>query len=214
MRKIIPTVFENNKKEFDKRYSKLIKLDRGLQIDFMDGKFVKAKGIELKDVPNLIKYKMQFEAHLMVMNPEKWISELKMKGFFKVIFHGESKKNNSDIDKIIKLIKNSKMKAWIAINPDTGINKIMSFLKKIDGVLFMGVYPGREKQKFVNSVLGKIKKLRKLNKKIKIQIDGGVNLETIGKLKKAGVDYVNSGSFVSGAEYPKRALKELEERFR
>lgn len=214
MRKIIPTVFAHNKKEFDERFKKLIELKRDLQIDFMDGKFVGARGIGLKDVPNLKKYLVRFEAHLMVMNPEKWISGLKKKGFYKIIFHVESKKNDNEISKVIELIKKNNLECWISINPNTDIKRIADLLKKVDGVLFMGVYPGKEKQKFVNSVLGKIKKLRKINRKIKIQVDGGVNLITIGKLGKIGVNYVNSGSFVSGAEDSRKALKELERKFR
>ena len=208
MIKIIPTVFARNRKEFNERFDKLIGLKRDLHIDFMDGKFVKSKGVGLKDIPQLKKYKIKFEVHLMTFNPEKYIIDLRKKGFDKVIFHYESLREDK-INELIRKIKANKMKAWIALNPLTEINNIAFFLSKIDGVLLMGVYPGKEHQKFIAGVYGKIKELRKL-KKIKMQVDGGVNFNVIRKLEKLGINYANSGGFISNSENPKRALMELE----
>jgi len=87
---IIPTIFSKNKKQFNERFNKLIKISKNIQIDFMDGKFVKAKSVQLSQIPNLKKYKNNFEAHLMVKNPESWITKLKQKGFKKIIFHYSS----------------------------------------------------------------------------------------------------------------------------
>ena len=213
MRKVIPTVFAHNKKEFNERFNKLIKLRRDLQIDFMDGRFVKSRGIKINDIPNLKKYKIKFEAHLMALNPERYISTLKKKGFKKVIFHYGALKDNGKIIDLIRKIKGAGMKVWIAINPLTKIDKITGFLPEIEGILFMGVEPGREHQEFIPSVYDKIKRLRNVNKKIKIQVDGGVNLFNICKLRSLGVDYVNSGGFVADAEEPKEALREMEKRF-
>ncbi len=209
--KIIPTIFAHNKREFDLRFKKLIRLGRDLQIDFMDGRFVKSHGIKINDIPNLSKYKRKFEAHLMVKNPGRYILPLRKKGFNKIIFHYEALKNNVEISELIKRIKDAGMEAWIAINPQTQINDILVFLNQIDGVLLMGVYPGKEHQEFIPSIYNKIKILRNIDKKIKIQVDGGVNLINIGKLRGLGVNYVNSGSFISDAEEPKKVLKELGE---
>ncbi len=210
MSRIIPTVFAHNKKEFHERFSELIKLNRDLQIDFMDGKFVKSHGIKINDIPNLSKYKRKFEAHLMAFNPAKYIDKLRKKGFKKIIFHYEALKNNQKIEELIDKIKENRMRAWIAINPSTKIDGIIGFLDNVNGILFMGVEPGREHQKFIPSVYYKINKLRKMNKKIKVQVDGGVNLLNIGKLRSLGADYINSGSFISKAENPKKVLRELE----
>ena len=100
MREVIPTVFAMNKGEFDERLAKLVKISKKIQIDFMDGKFVDGRGVELRDVPNLRKYRSEFEAHLMVRNPEEWFEELKEKGFKKVIFHYESIRDFGSISRI------------------------------------------------------------------------------------------------------------------
>lgn len=207
-KRVIPTVFAHNKKEFYERFEKLRRISRTLQIDFMDGKFVKARSVELKEIPDLDDYWGKFEAHLMVKNPEKYIDRLKEKGFDKIIFHIEAVKDKEIIG-LIWEIKNKRVEAWIAVNPATKIEKIKEFLGEIDGILIMGVYPGKEHQKFISSVYENIKKLRGIDRKVPIQVDGGVNLDVAEKLGKLGVDYINSGAFVAESENPRRVIKLL-----
>ncbi len=211
---VIPTVFAENKKDFKERFDKLVKIAKNIQIDFMDGKFVRSKGIKISDIPNLHRYKNKFEAHLMCFSPGKYIPALKKKGFKKIIFHYEACRGSKDVSKIVELIKSKRIEAWIAINPETSIGRLRLYLSKVDGVLFMGVYPGKEHQKFISPVYKKIKKLRKMSRKTNIQVDGGVNLQTSSKLAKLGVNYVNTGSFVADAGKPREALKRLEKAFK
>src|SRR5688572_25654630 len=139
MSHVIPTVFATSKKEFAERFDKLIKISKNIHIDFMDGKLVKSKSIELKDVPDLHKYKNSFEAHLMTANPEKWIQGLKKRGFKKIIFHYEAIYNEICCIIVINLIKKAGMQAFMAINPETSIHRISHFLHSLSGVLIMGV---------------------------------------------------------------------------
>ena len=78
---IIPTVFAHSFLEFKARFTKLVKITNALQIDFMDGVLVPGISMPLSVVPELKKYKIAFEAHLMVADPEKWIAEIAKKGF-------------------------------------------------------------------------------------------------------------------------------------
>ncbi len=209
-KEIIPTVFATNKKEFYERLNKLIKISNHLQIDFMDGKFVKSKGISLEDVENLKRLgKVKFEAHLMVSDPEKWISGLKKKGFHKVIFHYGALDSDPARLKTIRKIKSLRMEAWIALNPEDNVKEVKKFLEEVDGVLFMGIIPGKEGQKFLPKVYEKIKELREFDKKIKIQVDGGADFQVVKQLGILGVDYVNSGSLVYKAENSKEVVKKL-----
>src|SRR3989344_4208744 len=179
MSPIIPTIFATSKKQFNKRFNKIIPIAKNIQIDFMDGKFVNSKFIPLSKVPRLNKYKKNFEAHLMLYAPERYLKLLKNKGFNKIIFHIESTNNPNQI---IEKIKELKLKAFIAINPETKLNKILPYINKVNGILFLGVHPGKEHQSFIPSVYKNISNLRKFDKKIKIQVDGGVNPEVIIKL--------------------------------
>lgn len=211
MRKIVPTIFAKNKKQFKERLKKLIESKKDIQIDFMDGKFVKTRGIKINDVPNLSKYNQRFEAHLMTLNPSSYIKELKDKGFKKIIFHYESIKDRNKVLGLLLYIRTQGMKAVIALNPETDIEKIREIWDYADGVLFMGVHPGKENQKFIPKVYQKIRQLRKMNKKIKIQVDGGVNLKVAEKLRKIRVNILNTGSFISSS--PIDSLKELDKVF-
>ena len=206
MVKIIPTIFSHNKKEFNERFKKLLSISNNFQIDFMDGKFVPSKSINLKEIPNLKKFRKNFEAHLMCLHPEKYLSQLKKKGFKKTIFHIESTRS---LEEVIKKIKSFKVIPFMAINPETHLEKILSHISSVKGILFMGVHPGKEHQKFIPSVYKKISQLRKLNKKIIVQVDGGVNESVAKKLAKLKVSIINSGSYISDSENPRETLRKL-----
>lgn len=209
MNPVIPTIFSKSKPEFSRRFRSLVKISKNLQIDFMDGKFVRSKSVQISQIPNLKKYNINFEAHLMVSDPKNYVQKLKQKGFKKVIFHFSSLSNTEEINALLKLLKKNKFAPFIAINPEIEVESIIPFLFEARGILFMGVHPGEEQQKFIRSTYKKIKLLRKINKNIEIQVDGGVNEKTIKKLAKLGVNYVNSGSSISEAENPREQLKKL-----
>ncbi len=207
--KIIPTIFAKSKQDFDHRFNKMITLSNEIQIDFMDGHFVRSTGISLADVQSLKHFKNKFEAHLMVNHPETWIKRLKNKGFHKVIFHYESLYNFDDIKKIINDIHKEDMEAFIAISPGTHEAKIIEYLPLVDGVLIMGVKPGKENQTLISKTYLKIRNIREKNKNIQIQVDGGVNTFNGLKLVEEGADILNSGSYISTSDNPRGALEEL-----
>jgi ribulose-phosphate 3-epimerase len=210
---VIPTVFAANKEQFDARLEKLVKASKNIQIDFMDGEFVPLEGVDLDEMPNLQKYKRKFEAHLMCKFPEIYIDKLAEKGFYKAIVHYEAISGSREIKTLLDFIKGSGLEAWIAINPETDIWEIAPYLHHAEGILVMGVHPGKEKQKLIHSIIGKIKDLREMNHFIKIQVDGGVNIVNASLLRKAGANLINSGSFVSDAKNPKIALQQLNKAF-
>jgi len=206
---IIPTVFSHNKREFVKRLNHLIPHTKYLQIDFMDGRFVKSKSVKLDDVPNLKKHNKFFEAHLMVNSPQSYLNELKRKGFCKIIFHYEALGNDHEVMGLVARIKSLGLKVFLGVNPETSVKKIKPHLRMLDGVLLMGVHPGREHQKLLASTYKRVREIKKLNPKIKVQVDGGVNLKNIKRLVDAGVDIVNSGSLVAESDNPKGMILEL-----
>ncbi len=152
----------------------------------------------------------------MVDNPEEWFEELKEKGFKKVLFHYESVRNFENISRIFFEIKNKRMEPWIVFNPETSFQEAVRVASEIygfEGIMFMGVRPGMEGQEIEVNIYRKIINFKRAFPKVKVQIDGGVNLESIEKLKDAGADIVNTGSFVSNAKNPKEALEILRKKF-
>ena len=209
-KRVIPSVFSTDEKEFAKRFNLTASIAKYIHIDIMDGEFVKVNSIPPSSIPNLKEYDALFEAHLMVSVPRAFFPLLKEKGFKRVIFHIESHKDRYDLQKTIDEANSMNLRPMIAINPNTPLDELLPFVNDIDGVLFMGVMPGAEKQPFIESDYVRIEKFRKANKKIWIQVDGGVTPSVAQKLTKIGVNAVNSGSYVSASADPKHALKELE----
>jgi len=210
MGEIIPTVFCKDRRCFTKRFNKVSHVSKKIQIDIADGKFVSAKSVEINSLPSFSRSRLMLEAHLMVINPEKYVESLRRKGFKKIIFHIEAVENEDEFLSLADRITALGMIPVCAINPDTRITKkILDLFSLTNFVLVMGVKPGKEKQKLHSSVLKKIKKIKVYSKKIIVQVDGGVTPKTAKLLFNAGADILNSGSYVSESSNPKLAILEL-----
>lgn len=167
-----------------------------IHVDVMDGIFVNNKTYLYKELETVLKdNKKPLDVHLMVKSPIKYIIDYKnLKPKF-ITIHSEIDKN---IEDLIDLIHSYGIKAGISIKPNTSIERIENLLEKIDNVLIMSVEPGMGGQKFMDNIIYKIDILNKLRKennyKYLISIDGGINNETIKKVKD--VDFAISGSFI------------------
>ncbi len=208
MKKIIPSLIAKNQKELDKRFDKVKNYFKIFHLDIMDGKFVKNKSLLFDFIFSNRKFK--YETHLMINNPREWIKKNWKKSDL-IIFHVESLKNEVEVKEIIKLIKSKKRKVGIAINPETKVNKIISYLNLVDKILIMSVNPGRYGSKFLPNVLNKIKEIKKLNSKLKISIDGGINDKTILKILKLGIDSFVVGSYLQKSKNIKKDVLGLKE---
>jgi ribulose-phosphate 3-epimerase len=219
--RVIPTIFAENEKVFKERFSKIVGISDRVQIDFMDGKFVPSKSVDLMKIPDLNLFYnknpgkkkntlIEFEGHFMVLHPKNYVELASKKGFNRFIFHYESLALELDIKYLIALIRRNKMIPVLALNPETPVEAIYPFLYTISHVLLMGVNPGKEGQKFLPDTIKKIKDIKKANPSIIIQIDGGINETIARKIFKSGADFINSGSLVANSTNPKTMLKKLE----
>jgi ribulose-phosphate 3-epimerase len=195
--KLVPTILVKNFSEFKARVKFLEKYFSFVQIDCADGKFVGNKTFyKVDEVSEVLK--VNFELHLMVVSPMKEIAKWsKVKNLKSVIFHLETTKYSDVIDSLIVCLKKKKIKVGLAINPGTKIEKIKEFLPYLDEILFLGVNPGWSGRKFIPKVLNKIRALRKLNKKINIGVDGGVNLKNAKQIIDAGANILYAGYSLS-----------------
>ena len=178
-----------------------------IHIDAMDNIFVPNYQFPTDEINDLAKYtKKKFDIHLMVTDPVKYIKELKCKDIINnITFHIEVDKN---IDSIINLIKQKGFKVGLAIKLDTPINRLYKYLKKIDIVLIMSIVPGFSGQKFNKQAIDKIKELRKYNKDIIIEVDGGITNETI-KLIKDDINIAVSASYITNSNNYQKAINDL-----
>jgi len=180
--------------------------------DIMDGVFV-PNFTHGPDVVAAVRplTKLVFDTHLMVSKPETFIERFVKAGSDVITVHLETCEN---IPSIVEMIKKLGAKAMVSVNPETGIDAAISYLDILDGILVMSVQPGFAGQKFMPEVLPKIEKLRNIaeqkNLDIDIQVDGGVNVDNIAMIAKAGANFFVIGN----ALFSKRPLKKTVESFR
>ena len=205
MKQVIPAILTDDFEDLKNKLKKIKNLADWVQIDIMDGIFVNNHSISLEDLKQA-QTKSNLEAHLMVLSPEKYLSQAKMAKVKRVIFHFEATKN---ILAILKKIAELGLKKGLALNPETEIKEIKPYLDTIDLVLLLAVQPGFGGQKFNGSVISKIKILKELAPEIKIEVDGGINLANIEEVAQAGADYLVVGSGLFKAADIKKRFKQL-----
>ena len=168
-----------------------------IHIDVMDGHFVPNITIGPFVVEAVKRVaKTPLDVHLMIENPDNFIPQFIKAGSNYITVHVEASKH---LHRTIQLIKESGIKAGISLNPATPLSAIdEGILKDIDLLLIMSVNPGFSGQKFIPSALQKIKDAKRLidskGLKIEIEVDGGVKIDNIGDIAKAGADIIVSGS--------------------
>ncbi|MEM4263338.1 MAG: ribulose-phosphate 3-epimerase [Candidatus Woesearchaeota archaeon] len=205
---IIPTILVKNKKELVKKLKKVERYVQRAQIDIIDGKFASNKTIGPQSFKEL-RTKVKTEMHLMVKDADSYVTDfIKIKPWM-IIIHIESCRNKKHINALITQIQKAGIKAAIALKPETPAAKIKPFLKKIDQVLVMTVHPGFYGGKFLPKMLPKIRQIRKMSRKIDIEVDGGIRPGTAKLCKKSGANIFCSGSFIFKAKNIKTAIEEL-----
>ena len=141
--------------------------------------------------------KAPIDTHLMVKPVDKLIESFAEAGSTYITFHPEA---SDHVDRSIELIKSLKCKAGLVLNPASPVSLLEESIEKLDMVLLMSVNPGFGGQKFIDSVLNKVTKVRSLidrhNLNIRLEVDGGIKLDNISKVASAGADTFVAGSAI------------------
>lgn len=208
--KIIPAVLARNKSEFVNQWNKVAPFFSYIQLDVGDGKFIKTETpFKPEHILPFVK-NHELEIHLMVKNVAKYLAEwTKLSQVKKIVWHFEAESDPKAIACLADFLKKQKVQAGLALNLDTPLSILKNNISKINTVMLMGVYPGRQGQKFEEKVLSKIKNLRRLHPKINIEIDGGVNAENFQKIKLAGANLLVIGNYLQKSKNIKADLKHL-----
>lgn len=178
-----------------------------LHVDLMDGVFAGTNNYDQERVLNELKLSTKpLDIHLMMVDPSSVIQALAVLDPYCITIPVEILQD----DYLIRLIKSYGIKCGLAINPDTPIESLSPFLKEIDLVLLMSVYPGLGGQKFLESSISKAKKIKEFqkNNSFVLAIDGGINAETIS-LVGDYVDQCVSGSYVCMAGSMEKQIETL-----
>ena len=182
-----------------------------LHIDIMDGVFVPNISFGfpvLKHVARLCKKPL--DVHLMIVQPEKFLDEVKALGAYSMNVHAEA---CTHLHRVVQQIKDAGMKAGVTLNPATPVSVLEEIIGDVDIVMLMAVNPGFGGQKFIVRTLDKVARLRRMiderGADVLIEVDGGVNRETGLKLYEAGANVLVAGSAVFHASDPLEEIHAL-----
>jgi ribulose-phosphate 3-epimerase len=185
-----------------------------VHVDVMDAHFVPNLTIGLPVVEALLKHaSLPLDCHLMIEDPEHWAPAYAEAGAGSVTIHLEAA---SAPVRTLRAIRAAGARAGLAVNPATPVEPCADLLSEVDMLLLMTVEPGFGGQHFLDLVLPKIRRARELIRRqggsIWLQVDGGVDDETIGRCAEAGADMFVAGSAVFGATDPAAAVTGLRKR--
>jgi len=182
-------------------------------LDVMDGRFVPNISYGMSIIKQLRAIsKKPFDVHLMILEPEKYVSQFREAGADVITVHYEACPH---IHRTLAQIRETGAQAGVAINPGTPVALLDDVLEETDMVLIMSVNPGFGGQKFIYNTLKKIEQVKKRiitrNLAVKIEIDGGVGLQNAESVLQAGADVLVAGSSVFKAENPAATITKLKE---
>lgn len=185
-----------------------------IHLDVMDGTLVPNISFGFSVIDQLSKIATApMDVHLMVVHPERWFEKVAKNGVQMCSFHYEAAGRNTS--KYIKQIQDLGMKAGVAINPDIPVSKLFPYIGKADYFLIMSVFAGFGGQKFIYESIDRVAELKaeidKRGAKAIIEIDGGINMDTVKAVREAGVELAVAGSSVYGAADPAAAIAALRE---
>lgn len=177
-----------------------------VHLDMMDGMFVPSISFGMPIIESLRpKSKMVFDAHMMVVDPERYIKQVREAGADIISVHVEACK---DVKAVLLAIKELGAKPGLAFNPETPVETLREYLPYVYEVVLMSVHPGFGGQAFIPSSIEKIEELSRLRKELGldfyIEVDGGVKLDNVEEVLKAGADIIVAGSAVFGENIPEK----------
>ena len=182
-----------------------------LHVDVMDGHFVPNLTVGLPVVKSIARATdLPIDAHLMISEPGRYAQQFVEAGASMVSVHVEA---DAHLHRTLGSIKAAGAQAGVVINPATPIESLAEALPYVDYVLVMSVNPGFGGQKFIPTSIDKLRRLRRMiddrQLDIRIEIDGGVDLENIASVVSAGAEIIVAGSAIFGAADPESAVRGL-----
>lgn len=209
---INPSILNANLDDLENEISRVASTSDLLHLDIMDNIFVPNFTFNLERAFQIINFsKLPVDAHLMINNPDEIAPLYAENGCTSVTFHFEAV---NDVDNTIKDIRSNGAKVGLAIKPATKFADIEKWIEEIDMLLIMTVEPGFGGQSFMHEQMPKVAQARTfieklLRNKPKLQIDGGVSLETIAEAANAGANCFVAGSAVYKSDNPAAMVSSL-----
>ena len=212
MVEIIPSILSA---DFARLAEEIARVEAGgatmLHLDVMDGHFVDNLTIGPPVVESVRKAtKSHLDLHLMIENPGRYVADFVHAGANSVLVHYEACRH---LDGVLGQIKNEGAMAGVVLNPASPVSVLEDVLEVADYVLLMSVNPGFGGQSFIPYVLNKVRELVEMRRTKKLQfpieIDGGVHLDNLAEVVRAGCDWVVTGSAIFHSSDPENTVREM-----
>ncbi len=214
MVEILPSILSA---DFARLGEEIAKVERAgismLHVDIMDGHFVPNLTIGPPVVKSIRKItRLTLDVHLMITDPDKYAPIFIEAGADQVLVHQEVCPH---LDRTLRVIQSEGARAGVVLNPATPVNTLADVLDVADYVLIMSVNPGFGGQRFIPNALRKVRALdtwrKEMGLHLPIEIDGGVSLENLGEVVRAGVDWVVAGSTIFHSEDPETTVRQMQQ---
>jgi len=210
--RITPSILNADFSQLDAEIAKIASVSDYIHLDVMDNVFVPNFTFDFDAASKIIRSSpIPIDSHLMVADVDQIAIDYAQAGSASVTIHAEA---THDISATLKGIKSHGARAALALKPGTEIEEYEDFVDNVDMFLIMTVEPGFGGQKFMDSMMDKVRRTRKIigSRPIWLQVDGGISLETIEIAVQAGADTFVAGSAVFKAEDPAQMVIALRER--
>lgn len=210
--RITPSILNADFSQLDAEIAKIASVSDYIHLDVMDNVFVPNFTFDFDAASKVIRSSpIPIDSHLMVADVDQIAIDYAQAGSASVTIHAEA---TNDIAATLKGIKAHGARAALALKPGTDIEEYEDFVDNVDMFLIMTVEPGFGGQKFMDSMMDKVRRTRRIigSRPIWLQVDGGISLETIEIAVQAGADTFVAGSAVFRAEDPAQMVIALRER--
>lgn len=177
-----------------------------LHIDVMDGMFVPNISFGAPVMRKIDAKGAKLDVHLMIADPGRYIADFVQAGADVISVHQEA---CTHLHRVIQQIKEAGVMASVALNPATPVSSLKDVIADLDMVLIMSVNPGYSGQKFIEQALEKVREVKKMRSDILVEVDGGVNADTVAAVREAGADVLVSASYLFGSDNYSAAIKNL-----
>jgi ribulose-phosphate 3-epimerase len=212
MIEIVPSILSA---DFARLADEIARVERGgasmLHLDVMDGHFVSNLTIGPPVVESIRKStRLHLDVHLMIENPDRYVAAFVQAGANSVSVHYEACRH---LDGVLGQIRNAGAMAGVVLNPGTPVALLQDILEVADYVLLMSVNPGYGGQKLIPYVLEKVRQLDRMRREKKlalpIEIDGGVHLDNLADVVRAGCDWIVTGSAIFHSGDPEATVRQM-----
>jgi len=203
--RVVPAILTDSPQELDKLLRQAETFTDFVQLDVMDGKFVPSQSVNAEHIAAL-HTNLNWEVHLMVLNPENQLESFKKAGAQKAVFHYEATHTPKEV---ISRARDIGIAVGLAVNPETKLSSILPLADEVDSVLFLSVTPGFYGSKYIPEVIDKVAAFHKARPKIEIGVDGGVKESNIVDIARAGASVIYVGSAISLQPDPAESYRRL-----